>query len=115
MLLSELFGTEVRTADGQLLGPVRDIRLVQDGPLDGYDARFRVDTLIVARRSVGLRLGYHHGGVRAPWLIRTIVLALSSTVHNIDWDDVDQHDIATQRITLRSTWRPRLPEPVVSG
>ena len=104
MLLSELFATEVCTADGGTLGSVRDIRLVQDGPLDGYDARFRVDALVVARRSVGLRLGYHHGGVIAPWLIRKIVLALSREVHTIDWGDIDQHDIDAQRITLRPTW-----------
>jgi hypothetical protein len=109
MLLSELLATQVCTADGSALGSVRDIRLVQDGPLDGYDARFRVDVLVVARRSVGLRLGYHHGGVRAPWLIRTIVLALSSEVHTIDWDDIDQHDVDARRITLRPTWTPRRP------
>ena len=105
MLLSELFTSQVRTADGQQLGPVRDIRLVQDGPLDGFDAKFRVDALVVARRSVGLRLGYHHGGVRSPWLIRKIVIALSSEVHTISWTDVAEHDLNAQQLTLRPTWK----------
>ena len=109
MLLSELFATNVYTADGKALGPVRDVRLVQDGPLDGYDARLRVDTLVVARRSMGLRLGYHHGGVRGPWLIRKVILAFSSKVHTIDWNDIDHHDIDAQQIILRSTWTAHRP------
>jgi hypothetical protein len=106
MLLSDLFATKVHTADGQLLGPVRDIRLVQDGPIDGYDAKFRVDEIVVARRSVGLRLGYHHGGVRSPWLIRKVVTALSSKVHTIQWADVAAHDVDGHRLTLQPSWQP---------
>jgi hypothetical protein len=106
MLLSDLFATQVCTAAGHVLGRVRDIRLVQDGPLDGYDAKFRVDALVVARRSVGLRLGYHHGGVRSPWLVHKVVTALSSDVHTISWTHVDTHDTEAQRIILRATWTP---------
>ncbi|MEO8694018.1 MAG: hypothetical protein ABI658_10910 [Acidimicrobiales bacterium] len=106
MLLSELFATQVHTADGRLLGPVRDVRLVQDGPLDGFTAKFRVDAIVVARRSVGLRLGYHHGGVRSPWVIRRVVTALSTEVHTIPWTDVADHDPEGQRLMLQATWKP---------
>ena len=100
MLLSELFATEVRTTTGESLGRVRDVRLVQDGPLDGYTAKLRVDTLVVAPSGRGLRLGYHHGGLRSPWLIRTAVRLLNRRVHTIDWSSVHHHDTDSRLIVV---------------
>lgn len=100
MLLSELLHTEVSTHSGRSLGRVRDVRFVQDGPLDGYSQRFRVDALVVARSSRGLRLGYHHGGLRSPWLIRVAIQLLNRHAYTIDWSDVVDHDLDARRITL---------------
>ncbi|HEX4868182.1 MAG TPA: PRC-barrel domain-containing protein [Acidimicrobiales bacterium] len=58
MRLSDLLGQEVVTEGGEHLGRVRDVRLVQDGPLLGtWGAAFRVDALIVGRGAVLARLG----------------------------------------------------------
>jgi len=73
MRLSEVMGARVTTDDGRHLGRVRDVRLVQDGPTIGeWGASLRLHELVVGHGSVGARLGYRHGGVRAPWLVRMV-------------------------------------------
>ena len=48
MKLSELLAATVIDADGQRVGPVRSVRLVQDGPLlGGTQAAMRVDAVMV--------------------------------------------------------------------
>jgi hypothetical protein len=102
MVLSDVLGTVVRAADGRVLGLVRDVRLIQDGPIDGTTARLRVDALVVSPHSLGLRLGYHHGGLRSPWLVRTAVRLLNRHVYTVAWTDVETFDVATSGITLRA-------------
>ena len=75
MRLSEILGAEVRTADGERLGRVHDVRLIQDGPVLGEaGAAFRVHDLVVGRGSIGSRLGYDRGHreVKGPWLLRMV-------------------------------------------
>ena len=94
MRLSEILDRAVVTADGRPLGKVRDVRLVQDGPLlpGGTQAALRVDAVIVSRGWRGVRLGYLRGEVRGPWLLRTIFGRLERTARAISlrdlrWDD----------------------------
>ena len=71
MKLSELLTADVVDADGRRVGPVRSVRLVQDGPvLGGTQAAMRVDAVIVGGGALGMRLGYVRGGVRGPLMLR---------------------------------------------
>jgi hypothetical protein len=92
--LSELLDREVVRADGRSLGKVRDVRLVQDGPIlaGGTQAALRVDAVIVSRGWRGVRLGYLRGQVRGPWLLRATFGRLERGAHAISlrdlvWDD----------------------------
>ena len=94
MRLSELLDRLVVTADGRRLGKVRDVRLVQDGPIlaGGTQAALRVDAVIVSRGWRGVRLGYLRGEVRGPWLLRSIFgrlerAALAIPLRDLVWDD----------------------------
>lgn len=71
MRLSDLLGREVVTEDGEGLGRVRDVRLVQDGPLLGtWGAALRVEALIVGRGAVLARLGFSHDTPSEPDLLQ---------------------------------------------
>jgi hypothetical protein len=93
MRLSELLDRPVVDADGRRLGKVRDVRLVQDGPvIGGTQAAMRVDAVVVSRGWRGVRLGYLRGEVRGPWLLRTIFGGLERAAHviplrDLAWDD----------------------------
>ena len=89
MRISDLLASEVRHADGTPVGRVREVRVVQDGPaVSGVQAAFRVDALIVGRGSLGVRLGYHAGHVRGPWLLNVIFGGTAHRVKEIAMDDV---------------------------
>jgi hypothetical protein len=77
---SDLLGLPVVGSDGAALGKVIDVRLVQDGPLRGAYAALRVDALVVGRHTVAAHLGYDRSRVNGPWLVNTVVNAL--TRHN---------------------------------
>jgi hypothetical protein len=73
MRLSELLGREVITTDGETLGKVREVLLVQDGRLLSESAAaFRLHGLAVGRRAVGAQLGYSQGTVHGPGLLRRL-------------------------------------------
>ena len=76
MLLSDLLNKEVFDAAGQSAGRVRDVRVIQDGPItSSFDAALRVHGLIVGRGALANRLGYGRSGARGPWLLRAILEA----------------------------------------
>jgi hypothetical protein len=92
--VSDLMASEVIAADGAHLGKVRDVRVVQDGPVrQGVQAAWRVDAIMVGAGAVGGRLGYYHGQVEGPWLLRTIFRRRTRRFRAIpveqiaDWDD----------------------------
>ena len=98
MRISDLLASEVRKADGTPVGRVREVRVVQDGPIvNDLQAAFRVDALIVGRGSLGVRLGYHAGRIRGPWLLNVIFGRTKHRVHEISMDDVAHWD-DTERI-----------------
>ena len=90
MRLSELLDRAVVTADGRRLGKVRDVRLVQDGPIlaGGTQAALRVDAVIVSRGWRGVRLGYLRGEVRGPWMLRAIFCRLERKARAIPLRDL---------------------------
>jgi hypothetical protein len=99
--VSDLLASEVRRADGTLVGRVREVRIVQDGPIiGGLQAGFRVDALLVGKRSLGVRLGYHAGHIRGPWLLNTLFRRSADHVTAVPMTDVDNWDHERRVVTL---------------
>jgi hypothetical protein len=93
MRLSELLDRPVVAADGRRLGKVRDVRLVQDGPIvNGTQAALRVDAVVVSSGWRGVRLGYLRGEVRGPWLLRSIFGRLERAARIIPMRDLAWED-----------------------
>jgi hypothetical protein len=90
MLLSELLGTQVVTTDGDELGRVHDVVLVQDGPMGANGrAGLRLHAIAVGSRSFGSQLGYAQGTVEGPWLLRRL---LHRTPRLVSWSAIVQRD-----------------------
>jgi len=90
MRMSDVLACDVVTHDGTSLGPVRDVRLVMDGPVGtGAHAAMRVDALIVGGSALAGRLGYLRGGVRGPGPLAAIMRRLERRAHTIDAADVE--------------------------
>jgi hypothetical protein len=90
MNLSDLLHARVIDVNGEEVGSVDDVQLVQDGPfLDPFGATFRVEALAVGHHTLGRRLGYEHDGVHKPWLIRVILGAIGKRSRYVPWDAVD--------------------------
>jgi sporulation protein YlmC with PRC-barrel domain len=91
MRLSELLGRRVIDADGDDIGGIADVRLVQDGPLQGTThAALRIDGLIIVEGRDTDLFGYErHVG---PALLRWLVHRRLGSVHYLPWDDVDRID-----------------------
>ena len=89
MRLSELLGVRVVDAQGNDIGGVADVRLVQDGPLQpSMQTALRVDGLIVVENKVTQLFGYErHVG---PALLRRIVHSRLGKVWYLPWQDIDQ-------------------------
>jgi hypothetical protein len=112
MTISELLRSSVTDADGQPLGSVNDVRLVQDGPyIEGFGAALRVDELIVGAGSLGVRLGYYDGRIRGPALLAWILGAMARRAHRVAWSDVASWDGTTVVLRCRAHELPRLGTP----
>ena len=102
MNLSDLLHSQVFDADGEQLGSVDDVLLIQDGPpLLPFGAAFRVEGLQLGHRSIGRRLGYEHGKVKRPWLLKTILSALNRNSRYVPWEDVATWDGSVVRLGKR--------------
>ena len=87
MRLSELLARRVVDAEGNGIGTVADVVLVQDGPMLGpHAASFRVAGLIVVERAHSDLLGYEREVRPAPF--RLVVRRRAGDVHNVPWDQV---------------------------
>jgi sporulation protein YlmC with PRC-barrel domain len=99
MRLSSLLGAAVVDADGDRTASVQDVRLVQDGPLIGAFAAWRLSGLIVVEKRHIRLFGYErHVG---PLLLRLIVRRLAGGVWFIPWSDVDEVTAETVTVTSR--------------
>ena len=89
MRLAEFLDSTVVDADGHRVGPVDDVRLVQDGPrLEGFGAALRVEGLIVGAGSLAVRVGYHRHRVQGPALLKLVFTALERRARYVAWDEV---------------------------
>jgi hypothetical protein len=90
MRLSELVGIAVVTTDGEQLGRVHDVLLVQDGPVGAQGtAALRLHALAVGKRSFGTQLGYAEGTVEGPWVLRKL---LARPPVLVPWDAIVDRD-----------------------
>jgi hypothetical protein len=88
MRLRDLLGSELVVVGGGSLGRIRDVRLVQDGPLLGsFGAALRIGGLLAGPASVGVRFGYTRGHMDAPALIAAVLRARGPLLFT-PWDDV---------------------------
>jgi sporulation protein YlmC with PRC-barrel domain len=96
--LSELLGVEVVDADGEAVGTVHDVVLVQDGPLQGsWGAALRLESLLVGTGSLGTRLGVRRPHVDRPWIVAIWFARRKRYV--VPWEEVAERDEGC--ITLR--------------
>ena len=103
MRLSDLLHTHVVDADGNNLGSVDDVRLVQDGPLlGGFGAALRIEGLVIGHRSaIGIRLGFHRANTKGPLLLKRLFGLLERRGHYVHWEDVESVDGDVVRIRRR--------------
>ncbi len=101
MRASELLGARVRTAEGDTLGYVTDLRCRRDGPVRGHLQEIRLESLVVSSRLAGSNLGYQQRGKRGPWLIGVIMRRLHRDSRVVDWNLVD--DVSPGEIRLKAT------------
>jgi hypothetical protein len=102
MRISDLLASDVHDASGRSIGRVRDVRVIQDGPATGgVQAGFRVDALLVGKGTLGGRLGYHHGQVEGPWLLKALARRAEHKVRTIAMTDVDHWDDEQRVVHLR--------------
>ena len=106
MRLSDLLGRDVVDANGDVIGHVADVRLVQDGPRQpSMQAALRIDGLIIVEKRTTRLLGYErHVG---PALIRWLVHRHLGEVWYAPWAEVDQ--LTNGQIEIR-TGRPDLQQ-----
>jgi sporulation protein YlmC with PRC-barrel domain len=99
MRLSEVLGLPVVDTDGDQIGAVADVRLVQDGPVQAsMQAAFRVDGLIVVEGHSTELFGYErHVG---PALLRWLVHRRLGAVHYVPWASIDRVDAGAVRIRV---------------
>jgi sporulation protein YlmC with PRC-barrel domain len=89
MRLNDLLGRHVLDAEGDVIGNVADVRLVQDGPmLVSMQRALRVDGLIVVENRHTRLFGYErHVG---PELLRRLIHARLGEVWYLPWDDIEE-------------------------
>ena len=106
MRASDLLEADVIDTAGRSFGKVRDVHVVQDGPLRANgQAALRVHGVVAGRFAIGTRLGYvSREGVtemretRGPFPIRAFVRWLHRHARYVAWEDIV--DITNRTITI---------------
>ena len=106
--LSDLLELEAVDGGGTVLGRVRDVRLVQDGPyVEGFGQGLRVAGVLVGPRWRGTRLGFVRAAITGPWPLTALFRRLEAANRYYAWDDVEAWD--ADRIRLRPGASPSEP------
>jgi sporulation protein YlmC with PRC-barrel domain len=116
MRLSRLLGVDVVDSAGARAGTVADARLVQDGPLLGAFAAWRLSGLIVVERRHVRLFGYERRV--GPTVVRWTVRRLAGRVWFVPWSDVDEIAPSLVRTrTAQGRWEALedLPDRVVGA
>ncbi|MEN0085225.1 MAG: PRC-barrel domain-containing protein [Leifsonia sp.] len=111
MILSDLLGSPVLTADGERLGVVVDARLALDGPPDGMLSAARLYGLVVSPRSHSSFAGYERTDVEAPALIARFLRWRARGSVLVLWADLASFTGDVVRLRPGATlYSPRLQE-----
>jgi len=86
---ADLLGRPVVGPEGQPLGKVLDVRLVQDGPLLGAFAALRIEGFVVGQHGLAARLGYDRYDAQGPWLVARLVRWITRDTRYLPWDDAE--------------------------
>lgn len=114
MILSDLLGSPVLTADGERVGSVVDARLVIDGPPDGLLAAARLYGLVVSPHSHSSFAGYERTGVDAPALIARFLRWRARGSVLVLWSDLASFTDDVVRLKAGATlYSPRLSDTEV--
>jgi hypothetical protein len=98
MRLSELLGSEVRDANDRVIGAVREVRLVQDGPeVDGFGRAFRIQGVLVGTHPWA-RLGMTRDDVKGPKLFKWWARRVEGDIRYLDWSQVRAFNAGTLEI-----------------
>lgn len=103
MRLSDLMGLRVIDENGDDLGKVEDVRLEESGPVVPMTGRsnWALSGLIVGGLGAAHRLGYMHGDVRGPALLRAVMRRIGRKGHFVPWDRIAE--FGEDRIRIRGT------------
>ena len=102
MRLSDLLEVEVVDRNGDRIGHVHDVRLVQDGPpLGTWGAALRLEALVVGRGSVGTRLGITRQKMKGPWILKLLFARQRASRVLIPWDRV--REVGADQVTADCT------------
>ena len=98
MRASELFGLHVFDRTGRGVGVVHDVRARREfvtdrtercfPPRHPFCSRLTIDGLVVGSGSVGVRLGYGHGGTRGPWILTQFFRRRARNTRFVPWDAI---------------------------
>jgi hypothetical protein len=91
--LSAVIATPVFAAGGKPLGECHDVWAQRTGPkLGEFGPALRVHSLLVGGGAFGERLGYHHGDVKGPWLLKAFFQRMHRSACVVEWDDIASID-----------------------
>ncbi|MDR6972143.1 PRC-barrel domain containing protein [Leifsonia shinshuensis] len=114
MILSDLLGSPVLSAEGEWLGEVVDARLVLDGPPDGLLAAARLHGLVVSPHAHSSFAGYERTGVDAPALVARYLRWRARGSFLVLWEDLTSFTDDVIRLRAGATlYSPRLEDSEV--
>jgi sporulation protein YlmC with PRC-barrel domain len=118
MRLADLIGSVVVDANGDEIGDVGDVWLMQDGPAMGvFGAALRFDKLVIGGFGLASRAGYDRPDVRGPFVIARLLRRRTERRPVASWTDIAV--IEEGRIRLRpiagQLERPRSPDETLTG
>lgn len=89
MILSDVIGAPVHTADGEVLGRVADARFVLDEQPGQLLAGARLQGLIVSPHSAGSFMGYERSNVNRPWPFARMMAWWHRGSFLVLWEDIE--------------------------
>ena len=99
MRLSELLDSEVVDRNGERVGHVHDVRLVQDGPpLGTWGSSLRLESLVVGSGAIGTRLGIASPAMKGPWILKLVFARQRASRLIVPWDRVQS--VGDERVTV---------------
>ena len=111
MRASDLLGREVVDADGHPIGRVHDLRSTLDRSAIGGARGIPISHLIVGPRWMGGRLGYSHGDVKGPWLLRSTLRLAARRARIIRAEDIGALGLTIRLDVARSALRHPQDQP----